>query len=617
MAEINGFTIDQYNVHGIPAKATTSTCPECSEHRKKKHEKCMSVFWDTGLGQCNHCGARVQLHTYKKNEEIKQYFKPVPKPKSNFSQKILDYFKNDRGISESTLNVLKISEGYEWMPKNGANALCIEFNYYFQGKLTNTKFRAAQKDFKFIKDAELIFYNLDNIIGQKECIIVEGEIDACSYVEAGLWNVVSVPNGFSIKGEPVLSYLDDYYGIFDNITKVYIATDNDEAGKKGGQELIRRIGSEKCLVVDFKDCKDANEYLLKYGKEELVKTLDEAKPVPLENVLTYKDVKEDLRNYYLNGQKRGFTIGLESFDKVFSTYTKQFIVVTGIPSSGKSDFVDQMAIGYNINYGWVTAFASGENKPTFLHANKLLRKLSGFTPRHGNTFDLERKGWVAAEEHLERNFNFIDYEDGFDLEKVLKKAEELVKRRGIKLLVIDPYNKIRLKRSMHKNVNDYTNDYLNEIDMFCKKWDLLIILVAHPVKMTKVKGSLTIPQPTFYDIKGGGEFYDMSPHGLLVHRDYDENVTLVKVLKVKFDNLGENNAEVYLGWNINSGRFNDLVEGFQLGTNSIGQTTWNNKNYLIDDQEQPVKPMAFSPQESIKTFEELAMNPIPLEDIKF
>ena len=66
--------------------------------------------------------------------------------------------------------------------------------------------------------------------------------------------------------------------------------------------------------------------------------------------------------------------GLDNFDEIFSTYTGQFITVTGIPSSGKSDFVDQMVVGYNQKYGWKTAYASPENVPTFLHAHKLMRK---------------------------------------------------------------------------------------------------------------------------------------------------------------------------------------------------------------------------------------------------
>ena len=46
-----------------------------------------------------------------------------------------------------------------------------------------------------------------------------------------------------------------------------------------------------------------------------------------------------------------------------------------------------------------------------------------------------------------------------------------------------------------------------------------------------------------YNIKGGGEWYDASYHGLLVHRDYEAKTVKVKVLKVKFQNLGENGAE--------------------------------------------------------------------------
>ena len=82
-----------------------------------------------------------------------------------------------------------------------------------------------------------------------------------------------------------------------------------------------------------------------------------------------------MEDFVFNGFKPGYQIGINNFDEIFSTYTGQFITVTGIPSSGKSDFVDQMAVGYNLNYGWKTAFASPENKPTYLHAHKLIRKL--------------------------------------------------------------------------------------------------------------------------------------------------------------------------------------------------------------------------------------------------
>jgi len=42
---------------------------------------------------------------------------------------------------------------------------------------------------------------------------------------------------------------------------------------------------------------------------------------------------------------------------------------------------------------------------------------------------------------------------------------------------------------------------------------------------------------------------------LLVHRDYEAKTTKVKVLKVKFQNLGENGAESYFTWEPRSGCF--------------------------------------------------------------
>ena len=113
--------------------------------------------------------------------------------------------------------------------------------------------------------------------------------------------------------------------------------------------------------------------------------------------------------------------------------------------------------------------------------------------------------------------------------------------------MIDPYNKVRDTNAVSDDVNRYTMDYLAKIEAFCKKYDVLTFIVAHPTKMYKGQDG-KIEEPTMYNIKGGGEWYDASYHGLLVHRDYEAKTTKVKVLKVKFQNLGENGAESYFTW---------------------------------------------------------------------
>ena len=91
------------------------------------------------------------------------------------------------------------------------------------------------------------------------------------------------------------------------------------------------------------------------------------------------------------------------------------------------------------------------------------------------------------------------------------------------------------------SIPDYTMEYLQKIEIFAKKYDVLVVVVAHPTKMHNANGK--IEEPTMYNIKGGGEWYDASYHGLLVHRDYENKTVKVKVLKVKFQNLGQNGEE--------------------------------------------------------------------------
>ena len=549
--EINGFQIENFNQHGLDVGKSQGTCPLCSSSRKpeNKKAKCASYDWERGLGTCHNCDSTFQLHTYKrKGKAERDYVKPEIQKVKSVVNKTLEWF-NTRGISKDTLDELKVSTGKEYMPQTGKPENTIQFNYYVGGELTNIKYRDARKNFKLYKGAEKVFYNIDSIIGHKDCIIVEGEMDVLALHEAGISNVISVPNGATLNTNN-LDYLDNCIDYFEDKEKIIIAVDSDAAGQALQAELVRRLGAEVCYLATFDDCKDANEYLLKYSAKELLSRITNAKPVPLENVTTFRDIEDEVTDFVRNGFKKGFQIGLSNFDNIFSTYTGQFITVTGIPSSGKSDFVDQMVVGYNKEYGWKTAFASPENAPTYLHAHKLMRKVWGDMPNKG---DIGGDKWNQVADHVNNNFFFIDMER-YTLESVLRKGAELVKRKGIKCLVIDPFNKVRDVDCTTEDVNRYTMEYLTKIETFAKKYDVLVMIVAHPTKMYK-NSEGQIEEPTMYNIKGGGEWYDASYHGLLVHRDYEAKTTKVKVLKVKFQNLGENGAEAFFTWEPRSGCF--------------------------------------------------------------
>ena len=572
--QLNGFIIDQYNQYSFSENAKTSTCPLCSESRKKKTDKCVKLDWAKGLANCFHCGETLQMHTYKKRSEgKKEYKKPEWNNKTELPDNVVKWFET-RGIKQTTLKIAQIASGAEWMPQPKKSVQTIQFPYFRFGEIVNIKYRTSEKGFKLAKDAELIFYNLDAIQYTDDCYIVEGEMDALALIQAGIHNVVSVPNGATLN-RVNLEYLDNCIEYFENKESIYLCLDKDDAGQNLQQELTRRLGIERCFYFDLNSQKDANDYLLTYGGERLRQTLSQPIAFPLEHVVTMAEDGDLFDDYWIYGMPEGFKIGLKTFDETFSIDDEgRVMVVTGIPSHGKSEFVDQMVVGYNLRYDWKCAFCSVENQPVRLHKAKVFRKIYGCSP---TGYDLKTEKYQATKQFLDENFLFTSFSDGiYDLNRVLDKAKELIFRKGIRVFVIDPYNKVRLKESLTKSITDYTNDYLLKLDQFAQKYRILIILVAHPKKMEK-EATGKRAMPDFYDVKGGGEFYDMTPFGLVVHRDFENDRVTVKNLKVKFNHLGENQAETKFAYNTKNGRYSELTD--------MNEVIHDNESYLIFEAE--------------------------------
>ena len=185
---------------GIQVKRTSgevkTLCPKCSHTRKNKNDFCLSVNIDQGIYNCHNCGWAGNV----KFKQKKEYVKP-PKVNAELNSRIIDWF-GKRGITEPTLVHYKIGESVEYIPQVQKKRRTINFNYFRAGELVNVKYRDAEKNFKLVSGAELIFYGLDNIADNKSCYIVEGELDALSLHEAGLYSVVSVPNGASKGNQP-------------------------------------------------------------------------------------------------------------------------------------------------------------------------------------------------------------------------------------------------------------------------------------------------------------------------------------------------------------------------------------------------------------------------------
>ena len=99
-------------------------CPKCSNNRKNKTDKSLSVHILKGLYNCHYCGWKGNV----KIKEKKEFVKPVEN-RSGLSKKLLKWF-DDRAITESTLTNWKITESKEYFAQNKRKRSAINFNYY-------------------------------------------------------------------------------------------------------------------------------------------------------------------------------------------------------------------------------------------------------------------------------------------------------------------------------------------------------------------------------------------------------------------------------------------------------------------------------------------------------
>jgi twinkle protein len=294
-------------------------CPKCASTRKKSGDPSLSVNVDTGVWKCHHCGWTGSVNQYVRPEAKK----PVETPA------IFKFFEK-RGIDRATVEYFRVSESMEWMPQDQKEHKVICFNYYLGGELINIKFKTADKKFKMVKDAQKTAFNIDAIKNSEYAIICEGEEEVMVWHQSGL-KAVSVPNGAS-KNNNNLDWLNAVYDDYFDGKKIYIATDNDEPGRKLKDDLIRRFSDQDIYLIEFPEGqKDANDCLLAYGQEFLTRLYSDAKPAPMEDVSTSSDYESIVLSYLKDGYPVGDTVGMINTDEHHTWSRGELGVVSGIP----------------------------------------------------------------------------------------------------------------------------------------------------------------------------------------------------------------------------------------------------------------------------------------------
>lgn len=442
----------------------------------------------------------------------------------------------------------------------------LAFPYVDRGKEVNTKFRGPGKKFWQRPGAPKTFFNADILDdpllqdGSRELVICEGELDALAFIEAAYPFVVSVPDGAPPpSGKPVpqddrdVDYEHDekFQYILNNkdrlsrVKRIVIAADGDEPGQRLSDELARRLQRSRCKFVRYPEgCKDANEVLLEHGPAGVQWLLHEAKPFPVRGLYEFDE-------YPASPPIRPLSTGFHELDfnphapkePFLSLYEGAFVVVSGLPESGKSAWTMQLAYNMAALHRWNTCMASFE-MPVSPLLYDMMRGFHIGTPRNR----WSEADVLSADAFIKRHFITIalepeDDETEADVDWLIDRAMDAYVRKGIKMLIVDPWNEVEHRRRNGESAPDYLNRAIRSFKRFARSTNVCTVIVAHPTKaaVTNIRNGHPM---TLHDISDGSAWANKAELGVTLARLEDpetgqpSNGTLLSVAKVKFRGTG-------------------------------------------------------------------------------
>lgn len=442
----------------------------------------------------------------------------------------------------------------------------LVFPYLEDGKEVNAKYRGPGKKFWQRANARKTFFNADVLAdpslveGKYPLVITEGEMDALSFLESGYPFVVSVPDGappardeqgnlivVPDSADDVDAQHDDKYRYVVNtwdrlsrVKRVILATDGDEPGQRLMQEMARRLGRARCSFVTYPPgCKDANEALMAHGPKAVMDLVTGAKPFPVRGL--YK-----LSEFPDQGSIKTFSMGFPGLEfrpeqpcePHLFLYHGAFMVVSGLPSGGKSTWTTQLAFNMARIHNWKIVIASFE-----MRVSPTLRDML-----RGFHIGLPRRAWTkglisAADLFIEDRFSFIalapeDDDTEADIDWVIERARDAVIREGIDMLIVDPWNEVEHRRRGGETTADYTNRAIRSLKRFAHSNDVATVVVAHPTKQAGVAAK-NGEEVTLYDVADGATWANKAEIGVILARaSAQDTMTRASIRKVKFRGTG-------------------------------------------------------------------------------
>lgn len=281
---------------------------------------------------------------------------------------------------------------------------------------------------------------------------------------------------------------------------------------------------------------------------------------------SFAELYERADAYRKQPSTQGEWPGWDNVGELYRPRKGLFTVVTGIPSHGKSSWLN--ALAFNLAYGsnWKFLFCSFETQPIEQHACDLARIINrkpSFVAATGAANDDEFR-W--AFESFPDSFQFAQIpEDDMSVDGVLSYAADAVRDSQIDGFIFDPWSELNPPSRLVGNYTQFVQQGLNRIRRFTRDNNIHTWLVAHPAKfLTKGQKDAV---PTLYDVADSAHFYNKADYGVVVHRPDDKSTFVnIHVQKVRFYPTGKK-GKCQLRYDVNTGRYSEqagLIEDTEI-----------------------------------------------------
>lgn len=284
-------------------------------------------------------------------------------------------------------------------------------------------------------------------------------------------------------------------------------------------------------------------------------------------VVAPTELREAVEALWVAGLPPGDRVGWPSVDKLYTVVPGQLTVVTGWPSSGKSEWLDAALVNL-ARQGWKIALFSPENQPPELHMTKLLEKVTGKPFGHGPTERISREEIPERLGELARSFGIITQPDGgvVSPKSVIEAATPwLAQHEGSKRgLVIDPWNELEHWRPSNLSETEYVSQTLSMLRGWARANRVHVWIVAHPQKLREKDGKLPVPRPDM--ISGSQHWWNKADCNITVFRDFDPDApseVQIHVQKCRFKHVGRIGATT-LRYDRVTGKYYEIPDALEI-----------------------------------------------------